>query len=240
MIVSPTSAGPRLTSRERAARHGHPHNPSFTSGGSHPDRLDAFMSLFSRIAFATDSSAKTLPHNTPAGVTYIPDDNLIPQPFSRPRYNPRLKVRVLLPSSLISIADLFVPERRDVLGYVIREHILTSRFKPGQEVAVGAISCYLDHFVISRILRYAYGTPGSTKYDPLDPDHHKRSHKVRPGASKEFESMVWRVWRDFNNLGPRILLRCRSISMATHIKLYSYTAGVAKHGVNLNWAIFRT
>jgi len=44
-------------------------------------------------------------------------------------------------------------------------------------VAVGAISYYLDHFVVGRIVRYTYGTPGSVEYDPSDAEHRKRAHK---------------------------------------------------------------
>lgn len=44
-------------------------------------------------------------------------------------------------------------------------------------VADGAISYYLDHFVVGRIVRYTYGTPGSIEYNPSDPQHRKRSHK---------------------------------------------------------------
>ena len=44
-------------------------------------------------------------------------------------------------------------------------------------MAVGSISYYLDHFVVGRIVRYTYGTPGSVEYNPLDADHRKRSDK---------------------------------------------------------------
>ena len=44
-------------------------------------------------------------------------------------------------------------------------------------VAVGAISYYLDHFVVGRIVKYTYGTPGSIPYNPSDPEHRKRAHK---------------------------------------------------------------
>jgi hypothetical protein len=46
--------------------------------------------------------------NAPARATYIPDDHLMPQPFSQSHYDPSLEVRVLLSPSLIPIADLFV------------------------------------------------------------------------------------------------------------------------------------
>ena len=44
-------------------------------------------------------------------------------------------------------------------------------------VAVGAISYYLDRCVVSRLLRYTYGTEASIDYDPLDPEHRRRSSK---------------------------------------------------------------
>jgi len=44
-------------------------------------------------------------------------------------------------------------------------------------VAVGSISHYLDRFVVGRVVRYTYGTPGSVEYDPSDADHRKRSSK---------------------------------------------------------------
>ena len=50
-------------------------------------------------------------------------------------------------------------------------------------VAVGAISFYLDHFVVSRLVRYTYGTPASIPYDPSDPEHRKRTHKRYMGIT---------------------------------------------------------
>jgi len=44
-------------------------------------------------------------------------------------------------------------------------------------VAFGAISYYLDRFVVGRVVRHTYGTPGSVEYDPLDTEHLQRSHK---------------------------------------------------------------
>ena len=46
----------------------------------------------------------------------------------------------------------------------------------------GAISYYLDHFVVGRLVRYTYGTPITTEYDPSDPEHSKRSHKRHLGV----------------------------------------------------------
>ena len=44
-------------------------------------------------------------------------------------------------------------------------------------MAVGAVSYYLDHPVVGRIVRYTYGVPSSIDYDHTDPEHRKRSHK---------------------------------------------------------------
>ena len=44
-------------------------------------------------------------------------------------------------------------------------------------VAAGAISYYLDHPVVRRIVRYTYGTPGLIPYDPSDSEHNKRADK---------------------------------------------------------------
>ena len=45
------------------------------------------------------------------------------------------------------------------------------------------ISYYLDQFVVSRLVRYTYGTPISIEYDPSDPEHSKRSHEKYLGVS---------------------------------------------------------
>jgi len=50
-------------------------------------------------------------------------------------------------------------------------------------VAAGAISYYLDHFVVGRLVRYTYGTPASIPYDPSDPEHRKRAHKKYLGIT---------------------------------------------------------
>jgi hypothetical protein len=54
-------------------------------------------------------------------------------------------------------------------------------------VAVGAISYYLDHFVVGRIVRYTYGTEGSIEYNPSDSEHRKRSHKKYLGMTGEIQ-----------------------------------------------------
>ena len=60
----------------------------------------------------------TLDRNAPARMTYIPDDTLMPQPFSQSPYDPQLEVRLLPPSSLIPITHSFLSEQRNVPGYV--------------------------------------------------------------------------------------------------------------------------
>ena len=57
----------------------------------------------------------------------------------------------------------------------------------GKAVAVGAISYYLDHFVVGRILKYTYGTPASIDYDPSDPEHRRRAGKKYLGITGELQ-----------------------------------------------------
>ena len=52
-------------------------------------------------------------------------------------------------------------------------------------VAAGAISYYVDNFVVGRIVRYTYGTPSSIPYDPSDPEHRQRIHKRYLGITGE-------------------------------------------------------
>ena len=54
-------------------------------------------------------------------------------------------------------------------------------------MATGAISYYLDHFVVGWIVRHTYGTLSSIEYDPSDPEHRKRSHKKYLGMTGEFQ-----------------------------------------------------
>ena len=50
-------------------------------------------------------------------------------------------------------------------------------------MAAGAVSYYLDHFVVGRLVRYTYGIPASIMYDPSDPEHRKRAHKKYLGIT---------------------------------------------------------
>ena len=58
-------------------------------------------------------------------------------------------------------------------------------------VADGAVSYYLDKFVVSRLVRYTYGTPASTRYDPSDPEHRMRSHKKYLAVTGEVQLDVF-------------------------------------------------
>ena len=44
-------------------------------------------------------------------------------------------------------------------------------------VAIGAVSYYIDHFVAARVLKFTYGVPCETTYDPSDPEHARRFNK---------------------------------------------------------------
>lgn len=50
-------------------------------------------------------------------------------------------------------------------------------------MAAGAISYYLDHFVVGRIVKYTYGIPGAVMYNSSDPEHRKRAHKKYLGIA---------------------------------------------------------
>ena len=58
-------------------------------------------------------------------------------------------------------------------------------------VAVGAVSYYLDHFVVGRIVRYTYGTPGSIPFNPSDLEHCKRGHKRYLGITGQIRLDVF-------------------------------------------------
>ena len=54
-------------------------------------------------------------------------------------------------------------------------------------MAVGAISYYLDQFVVGRLLRSTYGIPTSVDYDPSELAHRRRSQKKYMGITGEFQ-----------------------------------------------------
>ena len=79
----------------------------------------------------------TLDHDVPARRTYIPDDTLMPQPFSQSPYDPHLEVCLLPPSFSRSIAHPFVSEQRNVPGYV--RFTRTERASQQEQLAVIAL-----------------------------------------------------------------------------------------------------
>jgi len=58
-------------------------------------------------------------------------------------------------------------------------------------MAVGAISYYLEHFAVGRLVGYTYGTLNSIEYDPSDSEHRKRSHKKYLGMTGEFQLEIF-------------------------------------------------
>ena len=58
-------------------------------------------------------------------------------------------------------------------------------------MAVGAISYYLDHLVVGRIVRYTYGTPAAIPFDQKDPEHRDRVHKMFLGVTGQFQLSVF-------------------------------------------------
>ena len=58
-------------------------------------------------------------------------------------------------------------------------------------MATGAISYYLDHFVVCRIVKWTYGAEGSISFNPFDPEHRKRSHKKYLGLTGDMQLDVF-------------------------------------------------
>jgi hypothetical protein len=52
-------------------------------------------------------------------------------------------------------------------------------------MADGAISCYLDHFVQTRVTKLAYGTHIDIDYDPENPEHRKRPTFTTVSGAKQ-------------------------------------------------------
>ena len=77
-------------------------------------------------------------------------------------------------------------------------------------MAVGAISHYLDHFVVGRIIRYTYGTPASVMFDSSDPEHCNRSDKIFLGITGQLQLDIFSptLFKVNNQLSPsdRILV----------------------------------
>lgn len=58
-------------------------------------------------------------------------------------------------------------------------------------MADGAVSHYLDHFVVGRIVRYTYGTPASIDYDHSNPEHRRHSRKKYLGITGDMQIDVF-------------------------------------------------
>ena len=56
-------------------------------------------------------------------------------------------------------------------------------FFRNKAVSDGAISFYLDHIVRTRVSKFTYGSFIHVAYDPSNPDHQYRSHRVFISAS---------------------------------------------------------
>ena len=56
---------------------------------------------------------------------------------------------------------------------------------------MGAVSYYLDHFVVGRIIKYTYGTPASTMFDTSDPEHLRRTDKMFLGITGHLQLDVF-------------------------------------------------
>ena len=58
-----------------------------------------------------------------------------------------------------------------------RRVVITWPSLRNKAVAIGAISYYIDHFVIGRISKFTYGVLSNTLFDPSNPDHIRRSRQ---------------------------------------------------------------
>lgn len=56
---------------------------------------------------------------------------------------------------------------------------------------MGAVSYYLDRFVVGRIVKYTYGVPASVKFDPEDPEHRKRKDKITVGITGRLQLHIF-------------------------------------------------
>ena len=99
-------------------------------------------------------------------------------------FGPRISV---LQAGHAYVSDIF-------LG--LRQGVMPDRNKA---VAIGAVSYYVDHFVIARISKFTCGSPCNAVYDPSDPDHIQRLDKSFFDATGErmvpgsFRTMLTRV-----------------------------------------------
>ncbi|KAF9782375.1 hypothetical protein BJ322DRAFT_1111242 [Thelephora terrestris] len=91
-------------------------------------------------------------------------------------------------------------------------------FKPdtntNKAVSVGAVSFYIDHFVKGRISKFTYGTPRNAPYDPSDPEHLKRQHKMYVNLLGE--KRVRGAFRNMLSKGTKVLEN-REIRKKMHV-----------------------
>ena len=80
------------------------------------------------------------------------------------------------------------------------ESSIRKTFFRNKAASDGAISFYLDHFVRTRVSKVTYGSFGGIIYDPSDPDHRSRSHKVYSLVSGEE-----RISGAFDIILPKVL-----------------------------------
>jgi len=77
---------------------------------------------------------------------------------------------------------------------------LNSSFR-NKAVSDGALSFYHDHFVHTRVSKFAYGTFCAISFQPADPDHQQRRHDTYTDLSG-----VRRVNHSFDVILPKVFL----------------------------------
>jgi hypothetical protein len=94
---------------------------------------------------------------------------------------------------------------------------LTLVTRSNKEVAVRAVSFYVDRFVTGRISKFAYGTPSSALYKPSNPEHVKRKHKsyLDPEGDKYIPD-------HFNTMLPQV---CHSPPFIASLRQPHYITG---------------
>ena len=84
-------------------------------------------------------------------------------------------------------------------------------------VSDGAISFYLDHFVRTRVSKVTYGSLSRVEYNPSDPDHRSRSHKVVTDASG-----VERILDHFDIILPKVSCLLNHFPQKYGIKKFAF------------------
>ena len=67
-------------------------------------------------------------------------------------------------------------------------------------MADGAISYYIDHFVQTRVTKLTYGSRGSIRYDPSDPEHAKRPFLTAISGVRRINDVFWVILREVSVL----------------------------------------